>query len=141
MGWFSRRKQEVKEPVVSEPIPCRHKWKDFKWYIDVKRKSEMGYYTVMDCFTVDIYEPYVCVCCKERKDVKLSSQTFLKVDAARKYFEDITKRYADHLGDKALIEDEINDMQLVDREYIEAYEKLLRMKNNPPITIETSTSN
>lgn len=132
MGWFSNRKQVEEQPII-EPAPCKHKWKDFKWYIDVKLDGNYTKYNYGVC----IYEPYVCVHCKERKDVELSTQWFPSIEKARGYLTEICEKYEDYLGDKVIIEDEIHDMQLVDREYLDAYEKLVQMRNNPPIKIET----
>ena len=132
MGWFSRRKQVEEQPVI-EPAPCRHKWKDFKWYIDIKFDNSYTKYS----YGIYIYEPYVCVHCKERKDVKLSVQWFPSKEKAREYLEEIVKRYEGYLEDKPIIEDAIHDMQLVDREYLDAYERLIQMRNNPLVKIET----
>ena len=55
MCWLFKRKK-IEEPK------CRHTWKDFPWYL------KSTYYSGQSSYDIAIYEPYVCILCKERKD-------------------------------------------------------------------------
>lgn len=114
MGLFKKKKQ----PVVEEHV---HKWRDFNWYMKAS-------YSDGRC-SIEIYEPYVCVSCKTRKDILLyrhdsrcSKAEFY--DKVREY----EKEFADNLRPKAVIEDQVNDMILVDKDFIEAWDKLHKQK-------------
>lgn len=131
-----KKKEEIKTVPVIEPPVCRHHWKDFKWYVEA-------------CFTpwtygkggqldVKIIEPYVCIHCKERQDKILAQKSYdvsSKKEAAE-YVDEYIERFKDHIEDKAIINDQIADFQLVDREYLMYYEQLMRLKHNPPLKIE-----
>ena len=62
----------IMDPANNECSP--HKWKDYKWILEyvVKRvKNPSGAYE--DIMEYSIIEPYVCVKCGKRKDVKLET--------------------------------------------------------------------
>lgn len=107
------------KPIIDTEIVCNHKWKDFKWYYDAT------YNYSSNALTCTIYEPYVCIYCKQRKDVKLEEWTKAKIsfEDAQKEVEKIKEKYYDYLGPKALIEDEINDFIMVDRDFLKIYDK------------------
>lgn len=112
MGFFK------KKPSLKH---CNHKWKDFKWYI------EATYYSCNNSFNIKIIEPYVCIYCKERKNVILKEHNSERCNQreANNIYNDWAKRYSGNLEDRAIIEDKINDMTLVDREYLELYDSVV----------------
>lgn len=115
MGIFNRKKKEqIKQRV------CNHKWKDFHWYLEATYFKDDG------GFQIKVIEPYVCIYCKERKDVVLREQrTYCTRKEASEICDNWEEKYQEHLKDKALVEDEIHDMILVDKEYLELYNKVI----------------
>lgn len=70
--FFNRNKNKNKnENLPSTPPPCKHKWKDFPWYID----SALFDNTKLH---IRIIEPYVCIYCKKRKDIILKKNNKIK---------------------------------------------------------------
>ena len=130
MAFWNRKKKKDEQPLM--PPPCRHHWKDFPWYIDAEYFSDVGR------FEFRVYEPYVCIYCKERQD-KLIFEFISSISSkeADKYIEDFEEKYDEHLEDRVIIEDMITDMQLVDREYLNIYESLKTLNPNksPKLTI------
>lgn len=112
MAFWGRKKQEPQvQPVKRE---CQHKYRDFPWYIECQ---VYGNHT----FEVRVVEPYVCVWCGHRKDVTL--QEFSKYGGnkeARQAITGLMQEYGDHIQARAFIENDIHDMQLVDRDYLRA---------------------
>ena len=130
MAFWNRKKKKDEQP--SMPPPCRHRWKDFPWYINAE------YFSGIDRFEFRVYEPYVCIYCKERQD-KLIFEFISSISKkeANKYIEDFEEKYDEHLKDRVIVEDMITDMQLVDREYLNIYESLktLNPDKTPKLTI------
>ena len=130
MAFWNRKKEKDEQPPM--PPPCRHRWKDFPWYVDAE------YFSGADRFEFRVYEPYVCIYCKERQD-KLIFEFISSISKkeADKYIEDFEEKYDEHLEDRVIIEDMITDMQLVDREYLNIYESLktLNPDKTPKLTI------
>ena len=124
---FWRKKKQTQSQLPNLPVaqPCNHKWEDFDWYIDFNINGKNLDYT--------IYEPYVCIHCKQRKDIILEgprSSTFDSNKAAWDKLEKLKLRYPE-IKDRAIVEDEIHDAQLVDREYIKIA-KWLQGTHVPP---------
>lgn len=115
MSWFSRKKKVPETPALMPKPQCSHKWRDFKWY------DEATYYTNSHTYSIKIYEPYVCIHCKERRDELLleSTGSASSETEARNRVNEIRNNYKEHLDHRAIVEDEIKDMQLVDRKYLE----------------------
>jgi len=123
---FWRKKQTPKaDPMKDLPMirgtevnkpECSHKFRDFHWYVEGT--------AYVHHFEMKIVEPYVCVWCGHRKNVILQSFYQEHVDNPRQEMVEITKSLLDTYGDRiqprAFVEDEINDMQLVDRDYLRA---------------------
>ena len=130
MAFWNRKKKENEQPLM--PPPCRHRWKDFPWYLDAE------YFSGIDRFEFRVYGPYICIYCKERQD-KLIFEFISSISKkeADKYIENFEEKYDEHLEDRVIIEDMITDMQLVDREYLNIYESLktLNPDKTPKLTI------
>lgn len=121
MGWF-KRKSKVKDVKPEVPV-CNHKWKDFPWYYDATYSNREHF------LQFRIFEPYVCIHCKERTDRLLfEHESYYKsYDEANGYVTHFKEKYAEHMADRVVIEDMIADMQLVDREYLQIAEALLKI--------------
>lgn len=99
---------------------CNHVWKDFDWY------TESTYYAEDKLISIRIIEPYVCVRCKKRKNVSIHYiETYAKSrKESQEILEDFKRPYKHRLKERAFVEDEINDFQLVDRDTLEVLRKL-----------------
>ncbi len=111
-----RRLPPPKKPA--KPPECAHKFKDYGWYL-IYRANDKG------IFSYKMVEPYLCLKCKQRKDVCLEEgeRFFKDIDEYKQILEDFRKKYP-QLKDRAEIEDEINDDMMVDREYLRVVEIL-----------------
>ena len=117
MGLFNRNKSSQRD--------CNHKWKDFGWYIDSTYYSGDS-----NRLEIKVVEPYVCIFCKQRKDITLMDYhtRVRNKSEAKEICDKFEEKYKDKIVDRAFIEDEINDMILVDREYLVLYEQITRTK-------------
>lgn len=123
MSLFRKKKQEAPEaptPVIRSPCEIfGHTWKDFPAYMTTiwDRHGESS---------ITITEPYVCLCCKQRKDVPLLHFQYYNIN--RNTLTDIKQQYeqeyASILKPRGIIEDMINDVIYVDREKLDAWERL-----------------
>ena len=122
---FNKKKEELKTATKPSERVCNHKYKDFDWY------SEGRYDVDSKTFTATIYEPYVCIHCGDRKDVILDETCRypVSVKEAEAIYEEFKNIYKDRLKEKAYVEDEIHDMTLVDRSYIDIYMSLHNPSN------------
>ncbi len=125
---FSKKKKSNPEHVGTAPAiakkECDHKYKDFPWY------ASGSYNVETKTYTGKIYEPYVCVHCGHRKDVLLEDTCRwpMSYEEAKEAHDEFQKPYKDYIKERAFVENEINDMLLVDRSYINIYMSL----HNPP---------
>ena len=117
MGWFKKKQKTEVKPIE---FTCNHKWRDFPWYI------KATYYDSVRRFELQIIEPYVCIHCKERKDVVLHE--VVRNNSSWKHVEELLaeceEKYGEHCQSRPVIEDMIHDMQLVDRQYLKIAESL-----------------
>ena len=107
--------KKKEEPEQIKPPECRHKWRDFPWYID------STYYT-NGVQVAEVVEPYVCIHCKKRKDVTLDSyrwEHLKNYNQGCDLVSSVEETYSGKIKPRAEVEDMINDFQLVDREYLE----------------------
>ena len=108
-------KQKQVKPVEPVKIECQHKWRDFPWYITSTYNTSNHYYHV------EVIEPYVCVWCGKRQDKTLQH---IEHTGSQKecisVIEALNDTYKDHIRARAFIENDIADMQLVDRDYLRA---------------------
>ena len=103
----------------NEPKVCNHKWKDFPWYSLYGCENGKYYF--------NIYEPYVCIKCKERRDELLMRMNCTTSEERDRKLEEYHEKYKNKLLDLVEVEDMVKDEQLVDRDYL----KLLEQYENP----------
>lgn len=129
MGWLGKKKREEEKPLLP-PKECNHQWKDFPWYINA------DYDSFSRTVELKIYEPYVCIRCKKRKDVLLDAYTRcgLSYDEANKAVNNRIEDYEDHIQPKAVVEDMVHDEQLVDRQALNIL-AVLRGETKPEHTL------
>ena len=127
MAWWNKKKQVVEEPKPIEPPPCKHSYKDFPWYIQI------NYYSSKHEFDYTIYEPYVCIYCGKRKDVKLYHSDGGHYDKFKDLltFEKAMYNEYPEMKPRPIVEDMIHDMQLVDKEKLYWYEVMHGQKDVP----------
>lgn len=134
MGLFKRKKKGEEQPVeIYKPKTCQHKWRDFPWFIEYGRRVNGYSYK----YFVTVYEPYVCIYCKERKNVPLEnfeSSNYTSIETEKRRFEN---EYKDYIKPRAVVEDMINDMQLVDRQWLKIVDKL---KEDPKLVLSNIKS-
>ena len=119
MGFFNwnNKKEKEQKPIA---IKCEHKWQDFPWYMQAIYSADTRE------FEIKLIEPYVCVHCKKRKDVVLHriERANYSWDEAKELVDECWEKYGQYCKDRPIIEDMINDMQLVDRQYLEILKNL-----------------
>ena len=127
MGFFNRFKKEtIKEQTPQKK--CNHKFQDFPWYIEGE-EGDNGY-TFAPWYHLVIKEPYVCIYCGERHDKVLwEIKRYGNHKEAVKALDDISEKFKDRTRHRAEIEDMINDMQLVDPQYLQYYHMLQGTKD------------
>ena len=119
MGLFSKKKKQ-KELTIPN-VPHEHTWKDMPWYMEVRYNGEnktAGY---------EIIEPYICVTCGERKNIRLEAEDWSNISAQEreKIYSKIRNRYKKYLKPRAVVEDMINNILLVkDPDYLDMVEEM-----------------
>ena len=112
----------------NKPVVCNHKWKDFPWYIKIEFYDTEKYAHKYDWrYTAKVFEPYVCVKCKQRRDELLFNYDSSTKESRDKKVEELQTKYSDRIKPIVEIQDLILDEQLVDRRDLELLEEL----NNP----------
>jgi hypothetical protein len=121
MGWFNR-KSKVEEVKPQKPV-CNHKYKDFPWFYEAR------YNTSTRELTFKVWEPFVCIHCKERINRLLYERNshYKTYEEADDYVTKFREKYADRMEEEVVVEDMIADMQLVDRDYLLIAETLLKV--------------
>ena len=131
MGFFNRPKnakiEDLEPKPVSPPQKCNHKFQDFPWYVEGTESDDIysrHWYHLM------IKEPYVCIYCGERHDkVLYEIKRYGSHKEAIQDLNNINEGFKDHIRHRAEIEDMINDMQLVDPQYLQYYHMLQGTKD------------
>lgn len=116
------------KPKEEKPKECNHKYKDFPWYVETTHWSGSR-----EC-EVKVVEPFVCVLCKQRKNVVLQTLTrnnYCWKDAL-KFSARIEKEYEQYCKPRPVVEDMIADMQLIDREFLKYYDLIHDTENSVP---------
>lgn len=112
MGLFTKKK------IIEEPQECSpHKFQDFPWYLEW---NNLG--------IVDVIESYVCIHCGKRINKTLAHYT--NVNNPYSFAQALRRKFDNHIKDKEEVEDMINDMILVDPEYLKYYH-MLRGQQDP----------
>lgn len=125
---FGRKKKQEQEraqaheELIKELLkpPCQraggsHKWRDFPAYIEY------------DSYSVTIYEPYVCIYCGQRKNVKLEQVSWsggVKRSERQKEIDRMEEQYKDLIKPNAIVEDMVNDAIMVDRETLKYWDQI-----------------
>ena len=134
MGFFNRSKNTKTEDLESKPVSpppkkCEHKFQDFPWYVEGE-ESGNTVYNGSPWYHLVIKEPYVCIHCGERHDKILwEMKRYGPHKEAVQALDDISEKFKDHIRHRAEIEDMINDMQLVDPQYLQYYHMLQGTKD------------
>lgn len=122
--WCRKKKKtdENKEPKNMKK-ECDHRWKDFDWiiiYNDFPINRKVSY---------EIRKPYVCIHCKERKEVCLEVGEFQAItpEDVKKGIKKICDKYP-KISPIATVQDQIYDMQLVDRDYLRIASQVMEVK-------------
>lgn len=108
------------KPEEKEPPKCSHKYKDFPWYM------QSAYYSNERRIRATITEPFVCLLCKDRKDLVLMQYDSIERsrEVADEWLDKEIESFRDKILPKAVVEDMIADMQLVDHEFLKYYEMM-----------------
>jgi len=120
MGIFTRKKMTEYEPVFPE-LKHEHTWKDMPWYMETE------YSSTEHTAQYEIIEPYICLTCGERKNVKLEGTRWTNItpDAREDEYAAVRKRYKKYLKPRAVVEDMINNILLVkDPDHLEMVENM-----------------
>lgn len=131
----------IVESAAKSPPECEHKWKDYNWYLNYTVSYGTDF-SCMSCMKYEIYEPYVCLKCKKRKDIKLEDGTImLKSDGSKGGIGSLDNSLNNALKmlhstypkikPEAEIEDAIHDDIYVDREWLK-WEAFLRGNGENP---------
>ena len=119
---FKKKVNEKDNSVEIEfKVPHEHTWKDMPWYM-ITEYSESK-----QTASYQIIEPYICITCGERKDVKLESTQWngITVEERKKFFQEVRDKYKDYLKPRAVVEDMINNILLVkDAQHLNMLEKM-----------------
>ena len=132
MRFFNRSKKEVPKDFIPPPLSpppkkCHHKFQDFPWYIE---GEESGHGNWDAWYHLTIKEPYVCIYCGERQDKVLWEITrYGNHKEAIECLDSLTEQFKDRIKHRAEIEDMINDMKLVDPQYLQYYHMLQGTKD------------
>ena len=140
MGFFNRTKKEPTKQYVPEPAPplkkCQHKFQDFPWYIEGEESN--GISTGAHWYHLTIKEPYVCIYCGERQDKVLWEITrYGTHKEATECLDAVAERFKVRIKHRAEIEDMINDMKLVDPQYLQYYHMIQGTKD--PLLLDKTT--
>lgn len=128
MGFFDRSKKERTKQYIPAPKKCEHKFQDFPWYLE--GEEENGIYNYNSWYHLVIKEPYVCIYCGERRDKILwEIKRYGSHEEASQILGSINEKFKDRIRHRAEIEDMINDMQLVDPQYLQYYHMLQGTKD------------
>ena len=121
MKFFAKKKVPVASP---EPVEkkCEHKFQDFPWFLT----WDLQY----NKYTIKVIEPYVCIFCGERQDKILASYIGTNYKEGEKLLIQLRSRFDKHIKYQEEVEDMINDMILVDPEYLKWYH-LLKEQQDP----------
>jgi hypothetical protein len=134
--WFLKKEYRTDEKSTNDSTPktCAHSWKDFPWYI------KSIYYTDVRELKAEIYEPYVCIYCRQREDKLLEKfeRSNVTREQATTIVNETVEQYKDYIKPRAIVEDMIHDFKLVDPTTLYYYEML--HKSTPKTKFTTPSS-
>ena len=122
MKWFSKKQSEaIPYSVIPQEQKHEHKFQDFPWYIEYDIKT--GDYQSKNILTYKIIEPYVCIDCGTRKDIVLEQReiTGCSYSAMKALINKVNENYFDRIKPRAIVEDMINDLKMVDVNHLKWY--------------------
>lgn len=120
---FWRKKQPQPEPTPVPEKTCNHKYQDFPWYLTWNISPSSYHITVK--------EPYVCIYCGNRINKLLSEYKGGNGgNEGNRLLKELRETFKDKIEPQEIVEDKINDMVLVDEEYLKWY-RLLRSSPSP----------
>lgn len=123
MKFFGKNKRPIEsDPILPPEKKCNHKFQDFPWFLT----WDLQY----NKYIIKVIEPYVCIFCGERQNKVLSSYTGTNYKEGEKLLNELHNRFDNHIKYQEEVEDMINDMILVDPEYLKWYH-LLREQQDP----------
>lgn len=121
MGLFNRKKKVEEKEIVIPEIPHEHTFKDMPWYMNT-------YYSEGEkSAKYEIYEPYICITCGERKNILLEERHWngITPEQREKFYQRVRSRYKKYLKPRAIVEDMINNIILVkDAQRLNMIEKM-----------------
>lgn len=125
MGLFRRKKQTDAAPEPTPaPTPCEiwgHLWQDFPWILTHGYNRNSIKYSSQ----IEISEPYVCRICGETKYMRLLYEgENISREAHDKKVKRLQEEFKDHIKPAPVVNDMINDMKLLDRERLAAWNRL-----------------
>lgn len=121
----NKNKKDTKDDI--KEVQCCHKYKDFPWYIETSISHYNNNKKIID-YEIYLIEPYVCIKCHDRKNITLNTMKG-RYTTYEKYLEQlqaVQEKYKDKIKERPEIEDMINDMVFVDREYLDLYEEIVK---------------
>lgn len=128
---WRRKKKTEPAPVPAPKTPCElwgHLWQDFPWVIyDDYDKSNGS--------RIEIVEYYVCrICGKvEQKTILKSIEEISRKEHDAKLLR-LKEEYKDHIKPIPVVLDMVNDMKMLDKERLAAWERLHSDINLPQDT-------
>jgi hypothetical protein len=131
MMFFSKKKSKPNPdfiPPSEQPKKCEHKYKDFRWYLT--------WNITPSHYHIYIKEPYVCIYCGNRIDKVLTEYEGDNGNGGYKLVKELREKFPNQITSREIIEDEINDMILVDKEYLKWYNLLKNQSSIEPIKLQ-----
>lgn len=123
MKFLDKNKNEERHSTP-QSINCQHKFQDFPWYLESNMYT--GTYTSQNRLVYKLIEPYVCIYCGERRDIVLEQReiTGYSKSDMKKMIENVQETYSDRIKPRAIIEDMVNDLKMVDVAHLKWYHYL-----------------
>lgn len=125
MGLFRRKKKPVAAPapMPTPKSPCEiwgHLWQDFPWILQDEYNPSRA-----SASHIEITETYIChICGKEKKVMLFSEYENLSRKAHDAKVERLMEQFKNHIKPVPIVMDMINDMRLLDRERLAAWNRL-----------------
>lgn len=115
-----RKKHKCDNQIIDQikNAPCNHVWKDFNWFYTKDYKENYRYPWILT-----LWEPYVCIKCKERKNVELIS---INTSSYKDLINELNARKQRYkqLKEQEEVEDEVNDFIYLDPVSLKLFENI-----------------